>query len=281
MPVNKPEDRSGSCGEFTFRAVGVIKSCAKYHYEAPRQSVYAASGAFLLWNDPIYQLAAEDLQGFDRIWLVWVFNLNKHESWHPKVRVPVPAERDKYSVFATRSPYRPNPIGISAVELMEIRPEGLLLGPCDLLDGTAVLDVKPYIPEVDAFPDSKAGWRDRIDQRKYHILWQASAREQADFIRERGALDLMNFARVQLTYRPLDDSRKRLDFIARQNIWVLHCRTWKLFFEISEADQQISILKIAGNYSAGELEPNAPDKYGDNALHREFISIFGPENPAV
>ena len=276
MPVNKSENHTSDGVEnHTFRTVGVIQSRAKYHYEAPRQSVYAATGAFLLWSDPAYRLAAEDLQGFDRIWLVWVFNLNKHDSWRPKVRVPIPAERDSYSVFATRSPYRPNPIGISAVELLEIRPDGLLLGACDLLDGTAVLDVKPYIPEVDAFPASRAGWRDRIDSTVYRIEWQPEAQKQADFIRKNGALDLENLVQVQLSRRPTDKSRKRLEFDPEQDVWILHCRTWKICFEIHEEDKVLNVLKISGNYTAGELIENAPDKYGDKDLHREFINFFG------
>jgi hypothetical protein len=64
MPVNDPVDSNGA-EEFTFRAVGVIQSSVKYHYEAPRQAVYAATGAFLFWNDPAYRAAAEDLKGFD------------------------------------------------------------------------------------------------------------------------------------------------------------------------------------------------------------------------
>lgn len=265
---------SGGAEKFTFSAVGTIQSSAKYHYEAPRQSVYAATGAFLLWNDQAYRAAAEDLEGFDRIWLVWVFNQNKHTNWRTKVRVPIPAERDMYSVFATRSPYRPNPIGISAVELLEITPQGLKLGACDLLDGTAVLDVKPYIPEVDAFPHAKAGWRDRIDKNVYNILWQPSAAAKADFIVQYGKLDLKNLAAVQLTSRPTDQSRKRLEFIQQDNEWILHCRTWKIHFAIDENALQISVRNISSNYSADDLQPGAVDKYLDKDLHRAFITQF-------
>ena len=265
---------ANDAGSYTFGVIGTIQSRAQYHYEVPRQSVYAATGAFLLWSDPLYSRAAEDLQGFDRIWLVWVFNLNKHTNWHPKVRVPVPAERDMYSVFATRSPYRPNPIGISAVELKAITPEGLQLGSCDLLDGTAVLDVKPYIPEVDAFPDSKAGWRDRIDRNVYLIEWSARASDQADFIVEYGGIDLKNLCSVQLAVRPTDKSRKRLEFDDSCNMWILHCRTWKIFFKHCEAEKAIFISHISGNYRDEELQENAPDIYHDKALHRLFKQRF-------
>ena len=145
MPVKPDKKSSNGVESFTFDAIGTIKSCAKYHYEAPRQGVYASTGAFLLWNDPLYAAAAADLDGFDRIWLMWVFNHNKHDSWHVKARVPVPAERDSYSVFATRSPFRPNPIGLSSVTLDGIEYHSefgpvLYVSGADLMDGTPIYD---------------------------------------------------------------------------------------------------------------------------------------------
>ena len=259
---------------FTFQSIGHIRSAAKYHYEAPRQAVFASEGAFLAWNDPVYAQAAADLIGFDRIWLVWVFDQNKHPNWKVKTRVPVPAERDSYSVFATRSPYRPNPVGISAVELVAVTPEGLQLGPCDLLDGTAVLDVKPYIPAVDAFPDSKAGWRDRVEKAPYSVEWLPQASLQADFLTGRGAVDLKNFCAVQLAYRPVDSTRKRLVKLAEENLWQLHCRTWKIIFELDEAGKSIVVKEILSNYQSAELLPGAEDIYQDKELHRDFNRKF-------
>ncbi len=259
---------------FTFHSIGFIQSSQQYQYEAPRQAVYAASGAFLCWSDPAYQACAEDLTGFDRIWLVWVFDRNKSTAWHSKVRVPVPAERDRYSVFATRSPHRPNPIGISAVELKEVTPTGLRLGACDLLDGTAVLDVKPYIPEVDSFPGSHAGWRENVEKTPWQLVWSEKAAIQAGFIADASGLDLKNFCHVQLSFRPTDATRKRLVFNEEMQMFQLHCRTWKIFFSLNEDTQLISIHGIAGNYTPDELLPGAADKYGDKELHRQFRERF-------
>ena len=259
---------------FAFSAVGHIESCARYHYEAPRQPVFAVAGAFLRWDQRRYAECAVDLEGFDRIHLIWVFDRNKHDKFRSKVRVPIPAEKDCYSVFATRSPYRPNPIGLSVVELKNITPEGLELGPCDLLDGTAVLDVKPYIPEVDAFPESRAGWRDRIEKSAWLLDFSSAAQAQMAFIRDNGALDLENFCHVQLKYRPTDKSRKRVEFDAVRNLWVLHCRTWKIFFQLNESAQNILIAAVDTNYSWPELDSAAPDPYTDKALHRDFLQKF-------
>ncbi len=275
-PANKPDisAENNAVRDFTFHSIGVICSSARYHYEAPRQAVFSGRGAFLRWLDPAYRACAEDLVGFDRVWLIWVFNLNKHDRWHTKVRVPVPAEHDTYSLFATRSPYRPNPIGISAVKLEAVTEQGLQLGVCDLLDGTMVLDVKPYIPEADAFPDSRAGWRDRIDRRSFDINWSEPASVQADFIAGNGQLDLKNFCAVQLSIRPTDKSRKRLDFNVDTQEWILHCRTWKIHFAIDEQLCQVSIKYISSNYSPEDLQTDAPDLYCDKDLHRKFQKIF-------
>ena len=260
--------------KFTFSAVGNIESTAKYRYELPRQSVFSASSAFLRWNKKIYSECAADLHGFDRIWLIWVFDRNEKSNFRTKARVPVPADKDTYSVFATRSPYRPNPIGISAVELLEITPEGLLLGACDLLDGTAVLDIKPYIPEADAFPDAKAGWRDNIDKNKNEIIWSDTAAKQADFILENGNFDLRNFCDVQLTYRPTDNSRKRVEKCSDSADYILHFRTWKITFSYDTEKSLVNIIEINSNYSAADLAPDSSDKYGDKDLHRRFINTM-------
>lgn len=264
-----------TAGVFTFRAIGHIQNNLRYNYEAPRQAVFAGGHSLLKWKDSIYRSCAEDLTGFERIWLIWVFDRNLHDKFKTKVRVPVPAEKDHYSVFATRSPYRPNPIGISAVELLEIKNDGLLLGACDLLDGTAVLDVKPYIPEADAFPHSKAGWRDRVEQFRYIVEFTPQAVEQCSFIKENGALDIANFCTVQLQHRPLDKSRKRLEFDGKNDCWIIHCRTWKIFFTADETTRTICVKSISGNYTTEELAPGSIDKYLDKELHRMFIKHFG------
>jgi tRNA (adenine37-N6)-methyltransferase len=107
----------------------------------------------------IPESALADLVGIERIWILsW---LDRGSNWAPQVRPPR-GIRARRGLFATRSPDRPNPIGLSAVRL--VRVEGCVLHVCgiDLLDGTPILDIKPYVPYADAFPDSKAGWIDEI-----------------------------------------------------------------------------------------------------------------------
>jgi tRNA (adenine37-N6)-methyltransferase len=103
--------------------------------------------------------AFRDLAGFERIWLVFMFH--RSEGWKAEVRPP--RGGGKRSVLATRSPHRPNSIGLSAVELVGVEAHALRVRGLDLLDGTPILDIKPYVPYADAFPTSRAGWIDEID----------------------------------------------------------------------------------------------------------------------
>lgn len=106
--------------------------------------------------------AFRDLAGFDRVWLVFVFD--RSEGW--KTEVKPPRGGPKRSVLATRSPHRPNAVGISAVELVAVEARALIVRGIDLLDGTPVLDVKPYVPYADAFPEARAGWIDALDAKQ-------------------------------------------------------------------------------------------------------------------
>ncbi|MGP1666056.1 MAG: tRNA (N6-threonylcarbamoyladenosine(37)-N6)-methyltransferase TrmO [Rhodanobacter sp.] len=103
--------------------------------------------------------AFRDLAGFERIWLVFMFH--RSDGWRAEVRPP--RGGGKRSVLATRSPHRPNAIGLSAVELVAVEDHALRVRGLDLLDGTPILDIKPYVPYADAFPQSRAGWIDHID----------------------------------------------------------------------------------------------------------------------
>lgn len=118
-----------------------------------------AADALIVFVDSIPVEAFRDLAGFERIWLLFVFH--RSEGW--KAEVKPPRGGGKRSVLATRSPHRPNAIGLSAVELVAVEDRALRVRGMDLLDGTPILDIKPYVPYADAFPQSRAGWIDDID----------------------------------------------------------------------------------------------------------------------
>lgn len=255
--------------QFQFEPIGCLRGGGTYTQEAPHQSTFAANEGYIeLAAGKNFEQALEDLNGFDRIWVVFVFDRNS--SWKPKVRPPVGGMDKRVGVFATRSPHRPNPIGMSAVELVAVKGRRVYIRNFDLLDGTPILDIKPYIPEADAFPDSKAGWRDEVEWHENSVLFSENADIQAGFILEHDGPDLKNAAVVQLSTRELDPKRQRLT-PNEDGSWNLAFRTWRLRF--TQKDGEVSILNISSGYTAGELLDDA-DPYGDKELHREFRQAF-------
>lgn len=118
-----------------------------------------ASAVVELFPSVVPREALDDLEGIERLWLVSHLHLNT--GWNAKV-MPPRGPRIKRGLFATRSPHRPNGIGLSAVRLVRVEGFRLHVEEIDLLDGTPILDVKPYVPYADAFPEAKAGWIDSI-----------------------------------------------------------------------------------------------------------------------
>ena len=154
--------------QYTYRPIGILQSPYSRRIDAPHQSTVVEgteSGEYAIarleLEDWLDEKVIQDLEGFDRLWLIFVFHLS--EGWRSSVKPP--RGGPKRSVLATRSPHRPNSIGLSAVELIKIEGRTLHLRGVDLLDGTPVLDIKPYVPYADAFPDAKAGWIDELDAR--------------------------------------------------------------------------------------------------------------------
>lgn len=151
---------------FTFRAIGFVRSPYSRRIDAPHQATVVEGTESGTAADGIIELAdwipdpvLKDLFGFERIWVVFVFD--RSGGWAPLVKPP--RGHGRRGVLATRSPDRPNAIGLSAVELVAVEGRCLRVRGHDLLDGTPVLDVKPYIPYADAFPDARAGWCDDVD----------------------------------------------------------------------------------------------------------------------
>jgi len=136
------------------RPIGIIHTPHRDQAGAPIQPTFAegARGTITIF-DP-YVEALSDLSGFERIWLL--FEFDRSAPWASRV-IPY---RDVVTrgLFATRAPARPNPIGLSAVRLLSIDGNTLQVEGVDMLDGTPLLDIKPYVPAFDAYPDSRAGW---------------------------------------------------------------------------------------------------------------------------
>lgn len=148
--------------DYSCKVIGLVESPFKEKFGIPRQpGLVAAEGALRMlppYDDPVM---FEGLEGFSHIWLTFVFHANLAQGWQPRVRPPRLGGNAKIGVFASRAPFRPNHLGLSVVQLLGIDDrDGLRLRLCglDLLDGTPVLDIKPYVPYTDAIADARAGF---------------------------------------------------------------------------------------------------------------------------
>ena len=158
--------------QLVLHPIGVIRTPYHDRYDAPSQPGLDdrnAEGKIVLDSGHNYEQALADLEGFEKIWLIYWFNRNT--GWKPKIQVPR-GPRTKRGVFATRSPYRPNPIGLSLVTLLSIKGRILRVGAVDILDKTPLLDIKPYLPNTEAFPSAKNGWLSEIGGLGYEIGWR-------------------------------------------------------------------------------------------------------------
>jgi len=148
---------------YQFTSIAVIRSCFKEKFGIPRQPTLVQNPA-TIEIDSMFSVddAFRELEDFSHIWVIFVFHENKEKPWTPTVRPPRLGGNQRIGVFASRSMYRPNAIGLSVVELKSIeRKEGKvilnILGG-DFLDLTPVIDIKPYVPYADAIAEAKAGY---------------------------------------------------------------------------------------------------------------------------
>jgi tRNA (adenine37-N6)-methyltransferase len=149
-------------GPFVLEPIGHVRSPYGRRFGTPQQAAAFDSDAEAVLQLDVARIPAEalaDLAGIERIWVLSL--LHRGGSWAPMVMPPRGA-RVRRGLFSTRSPDRPNPIGLSAVKLVRIEGCDLHVRGIDLLDGTPILDIKPYVPYADAFPESKAGWIDVV-----------------------------------------------------------------------------------------------------------------------
>jgi tRNA-Thr(GGU) m(6)t(6)A37 methyltransferase TsaA len=159
-----------------FEPIAYIESPFKERFGTPRQPslVPSAWGKLRLRPELNLQGAFEGLEGFSHIWLVFVFHENVNKAVRAKIHPPR-MNGAKAGLFATRTPHRPNPIGLSAVRLERIEGDTLILSGVDLLDGTPILDIKPYLPSSDCLPLATAGWTSSKPERSITVEFSDEA----------------------------------------------------------------------------------------------------------
>lgn len=258
--------------------IGIVRSRFVEKRQAPRQGSVATDIVATIELRPDLEHATRDLDGFERIWVVFWF----HEAGGFKPTVQPPRSSKKRGVFATRSPHRPNAIGLSSVRLLDVEGRLVRVTECDLLDATPVLDIKPYVPYADAFPRARAGWIDEegappIDPERlvdaedpigaHEVRVGAAAAPMLAWLGDHGrALRADLEAQLSLGAAPHPYRRIR----KRGASYTIAVKAWRASFSVS--GRTITIERIYSGYRPREL---ATGTFADAELHRAFASRFG------
>ncbi|KAB7895536.1 tRNA (N6-threonylcarbamoyladenosine(37)-N6)-methyltransferase TrmO [Rouxiella sp. S1S-2] len=169
---------------FTFNEIGRIHSPYKEKFAVPRQPGLVEDGGGELHLLPPYNQAeaVRGLEAFSHLWVMFIFHQTMEGGWRPTVRPPRLGGNARVGVFATRSTFRPNPLGMSLVELKGIRCQGkeviLQLGSLDLVDGTPVVDIKPYLPFAESQPQAVAGFAQEAPEADMPVTFSPLAESQ-------------------------------------------------------------------------------------------------------
>jgi tRNA (adenine37-N6)-methyltransferase len=247
-------------GKLTLEPIGILRCGQQTKVEAPRQPAAADELTGIIELEPKrnFEHALEDLAGWERIWVIFWFHHNS--GWRPKVLPPRSASGRK-GVFSTRAPHRPNPLGLSALKLEKVEGLSLTVRGVDLLDGTPVLDIKPYVAYTDAWPESRSGWlleqRDPVS--RYAVNFEADASAQLAWIAERHSLPLRDRILAVLTLGPQPHPYRR---IRRQgDEYRLAVQEWRVRF--TTEGRTVRVTRIESGYRTSQLDAHP--------LHRDFV----------
>ncbi len=257
-------------GQLVLDPIGVVWTPAANRAEAARQPSAAPDVAaeIRLYPGRNFEHALEDLAGWEYIWVLFWFHHNR--GWRPKV-LPPRSTSGRKGVFATRAPHRPNPLGLSAVRLERIEGLTLFVREVDMLDGTPVLDLKPYVPYSDAHPAARSGWLDDsaavADPLPPHaVSFGPVAQEQAAWVEAHTGLALRERISTTLALGPQPHPYRR---IRRQGDGlVLAVKEWRVHFTV--AGRQVQVAAITSGFRPAELAG------GDeiHAVHRAFLASW-------
>ncbi len=263
---------------YTLRPIGVIHTPYTEKSRTPRQPGAQGEqtiGRVVLHPGMNFEQALKDLEGFERIWLVTWFD--RVSGWKP--RVLPPRERTKRGLFATRSPHRPNPLGISLVRLLGVKGRELTVENPDLLDGTPVLDIKPYVPGVEAFPESRAGWLDALKgEASYEVEISPLAAEQIAWLRLEHQIELEERLRSVLCRDPFPHPYRRIK--AAPGGYQLSIKSWRVLYTVVPAPGgrskssggRITIVRIESGFPPSTFTGPADSRQQlpDGEAHRSF-----------
>lgn len=226
--------------EFVVNQIGTIRSPYKEKFAVPRQPGLVEDGGGELLLLPPYNQAetVRGLEAFSHLWVMFIFHQTMDGGWRPTVRPPRLGGNARMGVFATRSTFRPNPIGMSLVELKKVRIQGgevvLELGSLDLVDGTPVVDIKPYLPFAESQPQAVAGFAQAAPAADMPVSFSPLAEQQLQQQQTRHP-QLRRFITQVLAQDPRPAYRKGEDAERDYAVWLLDFNVrWRVVAGMTE-----------------------------------------------
>ena len=229
---------------YSLTPIGVVRSPFKEKFGIPRQPLLVpeakATLELLIPYNSVDVVAG--LEGFSHVWLTFIFHQTMRDRWQPRVRPPRLGGNRRVGVFASRSPFRPNPVGLSVVALDGISTENgkveLLLSGVDLLDGTPVLDIKPYLPYVDSIPDAKSGYASEPPQVSKSVLFSKKAETQLQQCDDGVELKRLIVKLLECDPRPAYKNESQPDRIYGMRLYDFDLR-WRVM------DDEVVVIELA------------------------------------
>ena len=264
--------------ELVCKPIGVVHSPFRERREAPRQPAASAEtrGTIELFAHSGFEHALSDVEAWSYLWVVFWFHLNP--GFRPKVLPPRSARRR--GVFATRSPYRPNPIGLSAVKLERVNGLVLEVSGLDMLDGTPVLDLKPYVAYTDAVSEAGSGWLSgALDPASaFSVTFGDEAAAHLAYLKDAWGAELEASIREVLALGPQAHPYRRIrrerangsNTTNGAETYVLAVKDWRARFVVHGTS--ITVLALRTGYRPRELVENTSSELD---AHREFVARFG------
>ena len=257
------------------KPIGIIRTPWNEKHSAPRQPAAARDvrGRIELVAGDEYVHALEDLASWSHIWVIFWFHQNS--TWHPKVLPP--RSQIKRGLFATRSPHRPNPLGLSVLRLERIEQSVLHVLDVDMLDGTPLFDIKPYVAYTDAVPAANSGWLEQPEgedpRPRYRVRYSELAERQLAWLQGRAAVDLRAIADETLALGPTPHPYRRIRALDAQR-FSLGAKDFRVHFTL-EGDE-VCVIQIVSGYRARVLadENAVATEATPLSVHREFVREF-------
>lgn len=256
--------------ELSLKSIGVFESSQVEPYQAGRQpDQIGQRGRIRLHSGFNFEQALTDLGGCSHIWII--FGFHRNTNWKPLVQTP--RSQRKIGVFATRAPYRPNPLGLSLVRVIDIENLTIEVSENDILNGSPIYDIKPYHPESDVAEEASVAWLKEDLVEKNDLRFSPLIEAQLEFLESNGVPEIRPFILRQLEYDPTNSKKKRVE--EKNGLYILAYRTWRIHFTHSE--NTVGLISVESAYRSDELTEDHVanlDAYKDKKIHILFNKEF-------